>query len=452
MSTERQPSPQPQLCTPVASPDMGEGVTVGLFGEVGKLRRLAPSPFDGRGVGRGWAALIVLPIASLAHAEGYTSRAEWLVYGARYSTDNTSPFNPDNRLIRQPAEVLTSELRPDLAWSDEAVTINLKPRLLLEDSSRGYQHDLWLNEGNLRWQPGDGMTLAAGREVLLWGPAQFWNPSNPFYTDNGKSSAKREVFGKTFARARWQLAEGWNLHAISQIDKGHFDNGIDRLDALKLDWVGSEASAALLAAAEPEKSLQWRGWAQWTVDDAWLLYGEAAWARRKVQVPVAAPTPTGWLVASANDRYAGDAVLGAAYTFENAWTLNAEYYHHGAGLSAGESADWNRLAVQVGPQFGQMPLAAGQLGAALKPGFSPLRRNYLGVQIRNGSDEKIGWNLRYTHGLDDGSGQVVGQLSHDLSNRWQIWGNVVIQHGGHAAEYGRWLESTMMLGVTGFLW
>lgn len=396
--------------------------------------------------------LCLLLTAGLVQAEGFSSRAEWLTYGSRYWLDTGSAFNPDNRLIHQPVEILTSELRPDFSWSNEAVSLGLKPRLLLEDSTRGNQHDLWLNEGKLRWQPADGVTLAGGREVLLWGPAQFWNPSNPFYLDNGKSNAKRELFGKTFVRSGLRLAEGWNLNAISQLDRGHFDNGIKRMDAIKLDWVGSEASAALLAAAESGESLQGRGWGQWTVDDAWLLYGEAAWARRKVQLPFRAPTPTGWLVTYADDHYVADAVLGAAYTFENAWTLNTEYYRHGSGLNADEYAAWNQLAMDASAKLGMSSLAASQLGVALKPGSSPLRRNYVGVQLRNGGDEKTGWNLRYTHGLDDHSGQIVGQLSRDLNPRWQIWSSAMFQHGGRESEYGRWLDSTLMLGVTGFLW
>ncbi len=395
---------------------------------------------------------ILLLASGVVQADGFSSRAEWLFYGAQYSVDDTSPFNPGNTLINQPPNVASTELRPDLSWSGGELSINLKPRLLLEHSAQGRNSDLWMNEGNVRWRVRDDVTLAAGREVLLWGPAQFWNPSNPFYTDNGRANAKREVLGKTFARARWQLADGLNLHAISQIDNGHFKTGVERMDAVKLDWVGSEASAAALIAAEPGKSLQWRAWAQWTVDDAWLLYGEAAWVRRSARVPIVAVTPTGWGIDLGSDAYALDATLGAGYTFLNAWTLNVEYYRHGSGLSAKEFAVWNEFAGDVSRQITTNPFANVQLGAALSPGTSPLRRNYLGIQLRNGSDELIGWNLRYSRNLDDRSGQVVAQLSYDLSDRCQLWGNVMVQHGNERTEYGRWLNSTAMLGVTVFLW
>ena len=47
------------------------------------------------------------------------------------------------------------------------------------------------------------------------------------------------------------------------------------------------------------------------------------------------------------------------------------------------------------------------------------------------------------------------QVSADLGDRWQLWANVVVQRGGAeraSHEYGRWLDSSAMLGVTAFLW
>ena len=390
--------------------------------------------------------------SGMACAEGLASRGEWLIYDARYAIDEASPFNPGNRLLRQADEVFSSELRPDFSCSGESVTASLKPRLLFSQAAGERDHQLWLNEGTLRWRVVDKLTLTAGREVLLWGPAQFWNPSNPFYVANGKSNARRELSGKGFVRARWQASEASSITAISQVDNGPFDLGAERVNAVKVDWVGNDASAAALVAALPGASLQWRGWAQWTVDDASLVYGEAAWARRSALAARRAATLTGWQVAGGDASYALDALVGAGYTFLNGWTLNAEYYRHGSGLSPDEMADWNRLVRAAGSALASSALAAGQLAAALDPGSDPLGRRVMGVQLRNGSDQALGWNLRYSRNLDDRSGQAVAQFSVDLADRWQLWANLVIQHGGTSTEYGRWLDGSAMLGVTAFLW
>ena len=116
-------------------------------------------------------------------------------------------------------------------------------------------------------------------------------------------------------------------------------------------------------------------------------------------------------------------------------------------------ANWNRSAHDARARLSTSALAASQLAAALDPGSNPLGRKNLGVQLRNGNDETFGWNLRYSRNLDDRSGQVVAQVNIDLSNRWQLWTNVVIQHGSvSGSEYGRWLDSSAMFGVTAFLW
>ena len=404
-----------------------------------------------------WAALVALaPAASLA--QGLSSRAEWLVYDTRYAIDAASPFNPGNRLLQQDEAVASSELRPDLSWSDEALTLVVKPRLRYDSSDNERRQRGWINEGYARWRLGEELTIGGGREVLLWGPAQFWNPSNPFYLNNGKTNAKRELPGKGFVRARWQADEAFSLAAIAQLDNGPDDLGAERIDALQAHWVGDEASAAAIVAALPGRSLQWRGWAQWTVDDASLLYGEAAWARRQVLTAQRAATSTGWQVLAGDDAYALDLVVGASYTWLNGWTLNAEYYRHGSGLSDGELADWERLAARSGAQLAsgsRSGLAASQLAAALDPATNPLGRQQVGVQLRNGSDETVSWNLRYSRNLADRSGQAVAQASIDLADRWQLWANLVVQHGGKAGargEYGRWLDSSAMLGITAFLW
>ena len=418
----------------------------------------------------GLAALsVALCAATVVGAEptAATWRGEWLAYASNYRIDQDSVFNPANALIRQAENVASSELRPDFAWSDARLALSVKPRWLIEAAGDSRQSRLWLNEANVRWRAAETLTVTAGREVLLWGPAQFWNPSNPFYTANGKSNAKRELPGKGFARARWQFGENAGLAAIAQLDNGAFDLGAERVNAAVLDWVGDEASAAAIVAAQPGEALQWRGWAQWTADDATLLYGEAAWVRsrtllaRRVAVAAGAPgsknaAETGWQVVAADSAYALDALVGAAYTFANGWTLNAEFYHHGSGLDTRELADWGGLARDVGALASSRTpagvLAASQIAAALDPQTAPLGRRLVGVQLRNGSDETVGWNLRYSRNVDDGSAQAVVQLSADLGERWQLWANVVVQRGGSECEYGRWLDTSAMLGVTAFLW
>lgn len=114
-----------------------------------------------------------------------------------------------------------------------------------EHSAQGRNSDLWMNEGNIRWRVRDDVTLAAGREVLLWGPAQFWNPSNPFYhRQRARQCQARGARQDLCPCPLAALADGWNLHAISRSTMATSKTGVERMDAVKLDWVGSGAGAA----------------------------------------------------------------------------------------------------------------------------------------------------------------------------------------------------------------
>lgn len=402
--------------------------------------------------GRAWA---VLACCWALQAEGFSSRSEVLVYRSGYRLETESPWNPDNRIVRQPGAVWDGEWRPDLAWRDDHVQLSLKPRFLGEESAKGYHGEAWINEGWVRWTPRDEVSLQAGRETLLWGPGMFWNPSNPFFEDNGRNNSIRELSGKAFIRGRWKLAPAWSLEGIGQFDRGHDGKGPRQCQALKLDWTGRETHAALLVDRRVRGAIELRGYAQWTVSDPALLYGEGAWVRNNTRlIPLAAPSPTGWQLVEHDPGRSQEWVLGGAWTFRNGITLSAEYGYHGAGLSRQEARSCQGVAESLvaqaqSPQGG---MALGQLGGLFQSVTVLGGRNRLGLQLREGSGKSHEWVLRYARDLDDRSGELIAQLSWDLGDKVRLWGQVMLHHGGGDGEYDRWLRGSGMLGLSWFMW
>jgi hypothetical protein len=377
-----------------------------------------------------------------------SSRAELLLYGNTTDTWSRGVFN---RVAQVADDSLNLEFRPDLDLSGDSLSTTLRPRFIASAQSDAQHSEAWLNEGWLRWRPVAGASLQAGREVLLWGPSAFWNPSNPFFRNNNKENPKREIIGHDFLRGRWQASEALSVSLISQLGPGHKPDthaiSARRRDAIKLDWIGSEASAAALVSAEPGKSLGWQGWAQWTASDALIVYGEAAWQRPQPYLQLQSDGKT-WQ-RSDSHPYGLNAVLGAAYTFESNWTLNTEFWRNAAGLNDAESdalaASMATLATRTDPA------AKGQLANLIQVS-DPMSRHYVGLQLVNGGDAKTGWTLRYKHNLDDGSGEAFVMIRHDIGDRLQLWGNIMQRHGSHGDEYGRWVRSSAMLGLSWFLW
>jgi hypothetical protein len=293
------------------------------------------------------------------------------------------------------------------------------------------------------------VSVQAGREVLLWGPSAFWNPSNPFFTHNNKDNPKREIIGHDLMRGRWQLDDAFAVSMISQLDEGHLANSNLRRDALKLDWTGNEASAAALVSAQPGKSLGWQGWAQWTASDALIVYGEAAWQRATTHPEVQPGTgPTGWQIVNSTQAYGLNAVLGTAYTFESNWTLNAELWRNASGLTEDESDSLAQAVDALAMQPHGM--ADRQLGSLVQIA-DPLRRHYAGLQLINGGDAQTGWTLRYKRNLDDDSGEAFVMVKHDIGDKFQLWANLMQRHGDRSSEYGRWVRSSAMIGVSWFM-
>ncbi|MGC3962820.1 MAG: hypothetical protein QM803_05665 [Rhodocyclaceae bacterium] len=296
----------------------------------------------------------------------------------------------------------------------------------------------------------DGVSLQGGREVLLWGPSMFWNPSNPFFIENNKNNPKREIAGKEFVRARWQVSSDLALTAIGQLGRGPRTVGTQRMAGFKLDWTGEEASAAAIVAAEPGKTPSWQGWAQWTANDATLVYGEVAWRVSQLyNLPAVAESATDVSIGTSRSHRGLLAVLGMSYTFENNWTLYTEYWHNGNGLDDGDA---RRLAQAV-RTLGTRPrgVADRQLALLLEQP-SPLRRNYLGVQLGGGETNDVSWKLRLTTDIDDGSVEGVVMVDKDLGDQLKLWLNLMRRAGGSATDYGRWVIDSVMIGATWYAW
>lgn len=388
--------------------------------------------------------------APVLHAEDlpgeFSVRSELLLYRDSLQAWSGNHFESISPL---PEHSLNAELRPDFDWTGERLTARLRPRLNVVEQEGASHVRSWLNEAWLRWRAADRLTLQGGREVLLWGPGAFWNPSNPFFSRNNKDKVKHELAGHDFLRARWQMDESITLSLIRQtgheqaLTPGGFGN------ALKLDWIGQEASGALILAEGPQRDPAPSGYLQWTASDALLLYAEAAFSEGdsllRARVGGAAE---GWQLERVKEGWRSNLLAGSAYTFESGWTLSTEYWRHGAGLGATDAAAL--AAASRNLAVSSSGSARRQLGQILQAD-GPLRRNYLGLQLTNGSDASTGWTLRYQRSLDDNSGEALLMVRHDLNDQLQLWGNLLQRHGGRESEFGRHARSSTVLGLSWFL-
>lgn len=393
---------------------------------------------------------LLLPLS--AHAlEGFSARIEVQTWMSHTQLEQQSAYNPGNAFAHLPETRAEQQWRPDLSWQKGDWQLLLKPRLVL--SSTNQHHDLWLNEGSLRWQH-QGWGVQAGREVLLWGPSMFWSPSNAFYRSNGRSQPTSELMGHDLVRIERQVGERSRWQLIRQFTHGHEPNHAEQgVWASRLEMESDSSSGALVLSQRDQASLQLGAYGQWTVSDGLLLYTDTQLARREgIALAQPAASPTGWALATPSTAYRPTVLVGSAYTWENGITVNLEGLYHGNGLSADEANQQNQSAADLAGQLNTInaPLAAPQLGALIDPGLLALRRSYLALQVMDSSAVGYGWTVRAAHNLDDHSSELVLQGSYDINDRWRLWSNGLLHTGQENSEWGRLLRSAVWVGVSGY--
>jgi hypothetical protein len=282
-------------------------------------------------------------------------------------------LNPDNTLARLPRRAAGLEARLLGRIESGRLRLSLRPILPLRTEDTGAEtredHQGYLSQWQLRATLPQDLALSVGREVLHWGPAQFRSPSSPFYFDNGRANPARELGGMDAVRLAWTPTAATSLSLAWVQDSGHESAPGDpwrRTWLLRGERRGDDWVAGLALARPQDRGAFVGGYGQWTLSDAWLVYGEAASSRR-AQALVSPADPTqAFSVASVSPRR-GTFLLGAAHTFENGQSLALEALYHGPGYRSQEvSAYFDRAA-------------GGPANAALALAYAPplLGRRYL---------------------------------------------------------------------------
>lgn len=407
-----------------------------------------------------------------AAAPRYSAFGQGLLY-ATYLTPADSRFNPDNALAHIAHRQGNAELRLNLSASLSACSASAKlraqynrradadatPRAAGIDAA---SHATFLNEGALRCRIGDQAEISVGREVLQWGSSIFLSPSNPFFIDTGKTNPIQELHGKDSWQAQWFPRAGVTVAAIRNFRQGGPDAGdvnFSPTSAVKLDWIGDNASAGAILSRRDNGVRRLGLYGTLPYSKAALMYadlsagrGNAGWFAR--------PDPAG----AAGWRFAQDKLdgkqlfysllAGAGYTFESGWTVNAEWLTGNEGYSGAERNAYQGAAGAAARLLRQhdagAAAAAQLLGTALSPNLPYLSRNYLFLQLlRSEWNDKGDVALRWARPVGGGgAGAIVSSsLTYYLSNHHQLFVVASRNIGGERSDFGRLIQSSVQTGI-----
>lgn len=374
----------------------------------------------------------------------------------RYQRPALGGLNPDNRVLDLPGQISEAEARLDLSLDLGPLHLTAKPRGRLtrehwRDGARaGDSHtdaEVLLLEGRAQARLWERGFVSFGRENLQWGPAQFINPSNPFFADNGRDNPVREVPGMDFLRVLWIPYPSLTLSWIANTGRGEGDLGgrsWHPSHALKLDYLGYEVSGGVLAHGGSGADGSLRGYGQWTASDAMLLYGEISVSRRdRDDGPQEGPAP---LDGEGDGDFAVYSVLGAGYTLELGPTVALEYAYNESGYddAAAERFFDRAHAAAALVRAGLLELDPGDVAAPQQL----LRRHYLFAQyLHTEIAGRLTVILRWAQNLEDRSGLGSAYLEWSLADRWRLFGFGAYGSGGNRDEFGSALRYLGSVGA-----
>jgi hypothetical protein len=374
-------------------------------------------------------------------------------YASSMNLRNDSVLNPGNYLAKLAQRTDTVDARFNFKAESDSLKFSARP-ILLTQQQRNFLGDTNKSEGyfslwQASWRTNETLSLNGGRELLNWGPAQFRSPSNPFYFNNGRSNPMAELSGMDALRLSWSPLVSTSVYVARLFDSGYGHANSDPWSnswLVKADWRGEESAVGIALAKQEQQSLFVGLHAQRTVEDAWLLYSEVGSYTVPNLLLSSADVNQSFSIATESDRRT-DALLGAAYTFENGQTITTEYMRYDHGYNATESSAYFARAASSASLFptgSSIPVLATALTYALPL----LGRDYLHLVWQSNLMESGGyWRMMVTHNLTDSSNEVSGYSENTVNPHLSIFGLVSFTGGDTRRELSRLYDQMLTVGV-----
>ena len=363
-------------------------------------------------------------------------------YATHSSLDEHTPLNRGNRVAQLAERGRIAEWRLNMKAESTDWRLTARPILHSETVHNafadGHADDAYLSQWQIRYRLNAQWHLAAGRDVLNWGPAQFRSPSSPFYFDNGRSDPLAEIGGVDTLKLSWTPDIRRSITVARIVDGGHLPRDPDPTRdswLLKAEQRDDAAAYGIVVHKAPKYPTFFGAFAQATLSDAILIYAEASSATL-AHTLVATDSVTQPFAVTDHSPRQTTALVGTSYTFENGQSMALEVLQNGHGYSAAQESTYFGLVVQA---------------PGLLLGYAPplLGRDYLhAVWQSNTMDEQGFWRLMASHNLTDHSSELAFYGERVLSSRITAFVMAMATTGTRHSEWGAGLlDNRVSLGV-----
>jgi len=390
-------------------------------------------------------ALLLFAFALSASAEESDWRTSWdgTLYGYANSMDlrGDSVLNPGNQIAGLAQRRDVAELRLNFKAENESMRITARPIVSTREMRNvfGTQRstDGYLSQWQVRVRAAESWNVAAGREVMNWGAAQFRSPSSPFYFDNGRSDPMRELVGMDMLKLAWTPDMQSSATLARIIGSGY---GAAQPDVWQDSWLtkfdqrGEEWAYGLVAVKAAQSAAFYAVHGQLTLQDEFMLYGEVGSLVDAYALQPPSDVTQPFTVQTPGSR-STTALAGAAYTFDNGTSLSTEYLHDNHGYtSSQESAYFERAVTSPGMALGLAPRLLG--------------RDYLHMVWQSNMLGDIGYGrLMYTHQITDGGNELAAYAETTLNPHVSAFALAVLPFGNAQQEFSALFTRSVTLGL-----
>jgi hypothetical protein len=371
--------------------------------------------------------------------------------------------NPGNLIFRIPETEFVQDLRPEFKFTIGMLEMQVSPRVQFEFNriktsygvTTGWTNSVFINGWGIRLNPVSSVSLSVGREVLLWGPAMSYSPSNPFYIDNGRTNPYIELHGEDFAKVIWFPLRSVVVSYINNFGKGENSlpplQSFHRAQVLKADYSNSVLYLSANYASIQSSPARIGFSAQGTLSDALVVYLEGGYSLGRTQyLPTTSANNEWYLAAPKGGSLSGIGLLGISYTLSSGPTFTAEYIYNNQGWSVNEFRGYENITQNAASELGgpNTGFALQQLALGYQPGSVLLRRNYLFLQyFHQGIVSDIDLTLRMTRNLDDNGTQWGSVIEKNIGKRSRLFVQILLGTGGIHTEFGRYIGQQFMTGI-----
>ena len=338
---------------------------------------------------------------------------------------NTS-INPSNLVFKLPTEENDADLRAELKWSENSFLTVIRPRFSYQNQKiyNFSQHTAEIQNKN-HWDLTDAfientwssyLSTTLGLQVYQWGPAEFINPTNPFFHFNSQQkSLYYKEKGQALIRANISPNQQHNIVLVAEPvsnNEAEWQEGHNFYTkwAIKYEksWKGTFNSLGLVTGSGENNIFFIGEYFNYSFKDSFSIYADIKHSQKKENYEPEYNGTNYDLVVSSEKTSSWPILAVSGIRYEGNFDLRLEYIYNSAGYDKQKLSQ----AYQAAANFYSLNYAQN-LKRFLKPGLEMLGEQYIYTSLRIADPFKTkDFNVygRYIYSLQDQSSQIQAEL------------------------------------------